>query len=476
VNVRINASALAGPQVAPAVAGIAIYGSPLILLNNPTPTVGFVQSGLAMEGRSPDNSQAGMTTAITSCASPQRAGVIRFAEVFGTAFKTRTVATFVDGNTSPAPVAQNVPGTIYNTESGAFYNPSLTSPIVDFSTVGLASFGTRLQANISAPSGARVWVSLNDAIYSGGNPAPGNSARLIGRAKGPFAAIAATAVLDGLPVAELPVVNGGVSATWEVLGTNPNHLDMLDFVVWVQAGGSGSGWFSGGFAPSPAPSEVGLYVAASSTQPEPRFYQPATSYGLFTTSACRNSTSTVLSPSSSTVTAGGRVTLTANVTGTGGTPTGSVTFLEGAIPMATASLTNGTASIAAPVSAGFHTYSASYAGNGSYGQSTSAAVSVTGVTPPHGVPDLRVSSSASPSFVGQNLVYTATIITGGAAPTGTVTFSDGAQVLGAANAVGGQAVLSTAFAVAGNHDIVATYSGDANYAGATVHFVQTVKP
>src|SRR5262249_36759005 len=153
-------------------------------------------SGLTVEGRSPDNSQPGVSTAVTACSSPQRAGVVRFTEGFGTAFKIRTATPFVDADTSPTPAPQNFPGTIYNSESG-FYSPGLTSPNADFSTVGLASFGTRLQANIAVPSGTRVWVSLRNVTYSGGNPVGGTSARMLARGLR-FSPAAATAILEGV--------------------------------------------------------------------------------------------------------------------------------------------------------------------------------------------------------------------------------------------------------------------------------------
>jgi hypothetical protein len=126
--------------------------------------------------------------------------VLRFSELFGTAFRTRTAAAYVDSQTSPTPVAQNIPGEIYNDESG-FYAPSLTSPVVDFTTAGLASAGTRVRALIgNIPSGVRVFVSTVPVTFTAGTPAvatTGSIARLVTDEMLAFAPAASTATLDG---------------------------------------------------------------------------------------------------------------------------------------------------------------------------------------------------------------------------------------------------------------------------------------
>lgn len=66
---------------------------------------------------------------------------------------------------------------------------------------------------------------------------------------------------------------------------------------------------------------------------------------------------------------------------------------------------------------------------------------------------------------------------GSGIPTGTVTFTDGAVVLGTGslNATG-QATFTTSALSLGGHDITATYSGDTNFYGsASATFTQTVE-
>ncbi len=79
-----------------------------------------------------------------------------------------------------------------------------------------------------------------------------------------------------------------------------------------------------------------------------------------------------------------------------------------------------------------------------------------------------VSSSANPSTFGQSITLNATVApqTQGA-PTGTITFSDGAVQLGQATLLQGTATLSTSSLAIGSHSITASYSGDSHYAAST---------
>ncbi|MGE8942719.1 Ig-like domain repeat protein [Leptospira interrogans] len=86
-----------------------------------------------------------------------------------------------------------------------------------------------------------------------------------------------------------------------------------------------------------------------------------------------------------------------------------------------------------------------------------------------------LTSTPNPAFEGQPVVLTATVSPSVA--TGTVTFRDGPDVLGATSLSGGTATLSTASLMAGAHTLTATYNGDASYAASTSAPVgQTVTP
>ena len=127
-------------------------------------------------------------------------------------------------------------------ESG-FYSPALTSPVVDFATVGLANFGTRLRARIdNVPAGARVFVSTQRVAFSNGIasvPITGAVARLVANESAAFAPAGVTATLDGIAAAELTVSGGVANAAWEVLRNNPNLVGYARFFGMGAAGVGG---------------------------------------------------------------------------------------------------------------------------------------------------------------------------------------------------------------------------------------------
>jgi len=88
-----------------------------------------------------------------------------------------------------------------------------------------------------------------------------------------------------------------------------------------------------------------------------------------------------------------------------------------------------------------------------------------------------VASSSNPSTVGGSVTYTATVA---ATPDGgTVAFTDNSTTLTGCGAVAvntgtGTATCTTSYSVVGNHAIVASYSGDANYAASSGSLTQYV--
>ena len=89
-----------------------------------------------------------------------------------------------------------------------------------------------------------------------------------------------------------------------------------------------------------------------------------------------------------------------------------------------------------------------------------------------------VTSSSNPALVGQGVVFTVQLIPPSdvtATPTGSVTFVDGSMVVGAAPLQNGVATFTTKFSMAGDHSIVAEYSGDQNFQPAnSAPFVEHV--
>ncbi|MFN8630190.1 MAG: Ig-like domain repeat protein, partial [Chloroflexota bacterium] len=76
-----------------------------------------------------------------------------------------------------------------------------------------------------------------------------------------------------------------------------------------------------------------------------------------------------------------------------------------------------------------------------------------------------LTSDVNPSTFGQNVTFTATVSP--AAATGTVTFSEGATVLGTGTLAGGVATFAISTLSVGTHTITASYGGDATYSNST---------
>jgi hypothetical protein len=159
------------------------------------------------------------------------------------------------------------------------------------------------------------------------------------------------------------------------------------------------------------------------------------------------------------------ITFTATVTGTGGTPTGSVNFLaNGTINLGTGTLNAaGTAQVTnATLAAGTYSITAVYLGDANNAGSTSAAIKEVVNT----LPTTTDLGSAATTGSNSQLILVATVVdTSGAGPvpTGTVTFTSGTTVIGTATLdASGIATLTPNLNV-GTYTIVASYSGDAEH-------------
>lgn len=184
-----------------------------------------------------------------------------------------------------------------------------------------------------------------------------------------------------------------------------------------------------------------------------------------------SATTTVLTASpSGPVVFGQTVVLTATVansTAGGGTPTGTVTFLDGTTSLGNGTLdASGTATLStAALSAGSaHALTAMYNGAGVFMASTSAPFSLT-VT--KASTTITVTASPNPATTGQATTFTAIVSatgTGSGTPTGTVTFQDGTTTLGTGTLDGqGHATFSTSTLATGQRTITAVYAGDGNF-------------
>jgi hypothetical protein len=299
-NIRVNANGIAGGGAVPGQATASISISSGLGITNSTLTVGFVSQGLSSTNtglRNSGNSGAGSangtsfsqcsSASVTSTSSTAALGLLQFADNFPGAFKVRQAA-----------AVQNIPGTIYSSESN-FVSASTgySSTVTAFGTSylpGQADYGTRLKALFSnVPSGVSIYVSTRDVTNSFLTPSGAPNAELVvsetasdavsgtvpvaGQTGNYTAANAAT-----VPIAPVALTSAGTgAAVWEVVAATPAQIQTLDFAVYINytaapatnspAPGTVTVTFS--FAPTPSggafTSTTG--AAASSSLTLPRF-------------------------------------------------------------------------------------------------------------------------------------------------------------------------------------------------------------
>lgn len=329
-NLRVNASAIqpSGALPGQVTASLSSSGSTSLPISNPSVVIGFTQAGLGFSIRTPNTGNglgngaaAAADKTFQQCSDVAGIGnnvgndaklpnlYLRFSEGFATAWKTRTAAgTGVGPN-------QNVPGAIYNTESG-FYNTGFPGALA---SAGIADFGTRLKATFNnIPAGISIYMPINLFSTSGttatmtfaetGTFVPVPATATYGKAY--FNAIAAaqdltkpagviinTNLTGGMAVAPVALANGAGTAVWEITAaptTVADNLDAAMFFVYTANPGAGTpaagtGSVTGSFAPTYDISAAGTPGAAnaSATLPIPRFVSLLNSANLLTIAVCR---------------------------------------------------------------------------------------------------------------------------------------------------------------------------------------------
>ena len=170
------------------------------------------------------------------------------------------------------------------------------------------------------------------------------------------------------------------------------------------------------------------------------------------------------------------VTYTATVTSQyGGAATGTVAFQDGGTTVATVTVAGNQAAYRTKYSSsGAHSIVATYSGDTSNTGSVSATL-VEQINQGF-ASRTRLTTSGSPSFVGQAVTFTATVSSShGAIPDGElVTFFDGTTAIGTGSTVSGVATFTTSSLKAKTHIIKATYGGDATFRPSSWTFQQVV--
>ncbi len=160
-------------------------------------------------------------------------------------------------------------------------------------------------------------------------------------------------------------------------------------------------------------------------------------------------------------------------------PTGSVTFFDGATSLGTGTVdAAGVAQVTTSgLVVGSRSITASYSGDGTFAASTSSS-GLTQVVNKGTTSISTITSSLNPAVYGQSIQLTTTVTSAAGTPTGTVTYRDGTTVLGTGTLDGtGKATFTTTTLSTGVHNaLTATYDGDSNFAAsaASAAFTQTV--
>jgi len=197
--------------------------------------------------------------------------------------------------------------------------------------------------------------------------------------------------------------------------------------------------------------------------------------GYCATSNRSQTTATALTSSMNPSSVGQAITLTAKVSAASGTPTGTVSFMDGSTTLGRVSLSGGRASlVSSKLSAGTHSLKATYAGERYYRASSSTVLSQV-VQSAIASTSTVLTSSANPSVAGQTITLAVRVTSSsGGTATGTVQFLDGLTSLGTVALSSGAASQAISSLSVGVHFLAARYGGDSANAGSTSAVVSQV--
>jgi Bacterial Ig-like domain (group 3)/FG-GAP-like repeat/FG-GAP repeat len=197
---------------------------------------------------------------------------------------------------------------------------------------------------------------------------------------------------------------------------------------------------------------------------EQAVYQPSTS-GPVTVTVNAIATTTALSASTTSPTAGTVVTFTVKEASSSGIPFGGATFYDGTIPLGTSSLqTDGSCTYStASLAVGTHNITAVYNANATFAGSTSSVIVVTVASAAARLSPTVVTVGATVS--GNQSLLVAKVSAGSGLPTGEVIFLDNGNILANVPTNGsGTAYLRVPLLGGAAHNLSASFAGDFQFA------------
>ena len=369
------------------------------------------------------------------------------------------------------------------TALGSSSNPSVLGEVVTFTAT--VSSGTAT-GTVSFKDGATTITGCGSATVTNGvatcsasGLAPGSHS-----VTGAYSGDATDGGSTSSPLAQ--TVNKAASSTALVSSANTSVFGQsVTLTATVSASAPGSGTPTGAvtFLDGGSPVGTGILFGGIATFTSSAFsvgsHSITTSYGgdanfngltasgltqVVTKGAC----STALTSSANPSVFGQSVTLTATVAAGApgsGTPTGTVAFLDGGSPVGTGTLSGGIATFTGSAfSVGSHSITTSYGGDANFNGSTASGLTQ---AVNQAASSTALTSSLNPSGFGQSVTLTATVSSAGGTPTGTVSFYDGATLLGTGSVSGGVASFTTSAFNVSAHGITSVYGGAAGYLGST---------
>jgi len=315
-NIRANANALgvagANSIPTPIVESVTATGTTFVLINNPQQTVAAVQKGLQFTVNSgsniaPTNTSTTLPQSLQQCVtrseSATRFAILRYTELFATAFKKRNSTTSFSTPGATPFFNNNLTTAVSNTET-MFYNPNLVGDTANrglLGTAGLPDSGTRLKATFNnVPVGVRLFVDrcaggtgcTGASTLSGGTSTAPDSALATSPETGPIAPVAAASG-TGVPatpanVVEIALTNGSGFAVWEITDADAASLATLSFGVYstftanpgANSPALGTSTVNGSFAPTSS------VTTASNTAHIPRFADTSVASNIFSINPC----------------------------------------------------------------------------------------------------------------------------------------------------------------------------------------------
>jgi len=348
---------------------------------------------------------------------------------------------------------------------------SFSAGSTNLGTATLDNTGTATLTTTLLPGGATTVTDSVTATYQGSPTfAPSTSTTAQSVTVAPLPTTTSTVTASSLS----PVYGATVTLTATVAATGLTPIGTVTFynngtlALCSAALSTGSGSCQTSSLPQGTDSVTAVYAGGngfqSSTSTQPLAVVVAASPA---------ATSTALSVTPATPTAGQSVLFTATVTTAGtGTPSGPINFLIGSMTIPSTLGTNGQATFStSTLTAGIYTVQAVYQGNTGYFGSYSTPATLT-VSPALAQSSTTLSLSSSAVQQGSNVTFTATVASASTSatitPTGTVTFYSGTNLLGGPSTLnGGTATYSTTALGAGSYSVTAQYSGDSNFSGSS---------